>query len=146
LEVPVLCPQCGSEYREGFRECANCKVPLIDERLSATPYPSLMRGAVPLAPDTAEPVVVFRSNDVMVISIAESILRSAEIEFMTRGRDIQGLFGWGGFPMGTSLAMGPMEILCRGEDSVDATRLLANLASGSDAYALTEDRDPDGEP
>ncbi|MDZ4179644.1 MAG: hypothetical protein U1E29_10490 [Coriobacteriia bacterium] len=95
--------------------------------------------ASPLSDGAFELVVVFKSNDVMVISIAESILRSAQIEFMTRGRDIQGLFGWGGFPTGTSLAMGPMEILCRRDDSGDAVRMLENLASGSDEFALAEE-------
>lgn len=138
----MLCPECGSEYREGFRECADCKVPLIDERASAAPDRRLL-GQTPSVPhDDLELLVVFRSFDLMVIGIAESILRSADVEFMTRGRDLQGLFGWGGLPTGTSLAMGPMEILCRQEDLSDALRMLENLATDSDEFALEEESDP----
>ena len=25
------CPKCKSEYREGIKECADCKIPLMDE-------------------------------------------------------------------------------------------------------------------
>jgi len=144
----MICPECGSEYREGFRECADCKVPLvdlIDERASAAPDRQLLGGAPSIPQDDLELVVVFRSNDLMVVDVAESILRSADIEFMTRGRALQGLFGWGGFPTGESLAMGPMEILCRHEDSSDALRMLENLATDSDEFALEEDADPEGD-
>ena len=27
----MWCPQCGSEYRPGFVECADCGVPLVDQ-------------------------------------------------------------------------------------------------------------------
>jgi hypothetical protein len=30
----MFCPRCGYEYREGFGECADCKVPLVRERPS----------------------------------------------------------------------------------------------------------------
>lgn len=140
----MICPKCGSEYRQGMRECAKCGVPLVDERTSAAPDQRLLNAGGQLGEDV-ELVTVFRSWDVSVIGIAESILRSAQVDFMTRGRDIQGLFGWGGFPAGTSLAMGPMEILCRRQDAADAMRMLENLASGDDEFEIDDSFDVDGE-
>jgi uncharacterized RDD family membrane protein YckC len=35
----VYCPQCRAEYRDGFTECSDCRVPLIAERLPVAPSP-----------------------------------------------------------------------------------------------------------
>jgi hypothetical protein len=32
------CPKCGAEYREGFSECADCGVALVDEAPEPTPH------------------------------------------------------------------------------------------------------------
>src|SRR5690349_24367362 len=42
----MYCPSCGSEYREGYTECADCKVPLV-ERL---PFGAKRKGRVPIFP------------------------------------------------------------------------------------------------
>jgi hypothetical protein len=31
------CPECGAEYRQGFAECADCRVTLVDEPPAAPP-------------------------------------------------------------------------------------------------------------
>ncbi len=45
------CPRCGAEYRPGFRECADCHVPLV-----AGPAPEL--GPVKQEPKPEEPAPV----------------------------------------------------------------------------------------
>ena len=140
----MICPRCGDEYRQGFRECTRCEIPLVDEHVPLAPDQHLTANPVPGFADCAtELVTVFRTYDVMQLAVAESILRSAQVEFMTRGRDVQGLFGWGGFPTGASLTTGCMDILCRQEDAADARAMLENLATGSDDFALDDSFDPE---
>ena len=150
----MICPHCGTGYRDGFVVCADCGAPLV------VPHPGGSTADPPLSNEVGSPhgstpprsplgevelVTVFRSNNRVAMEIAESILRSAELEFMTRGKDIQGLFGWGAFPAGNSLAMGPMEIQVRREDSRDALEMLEHLYGDEDAPELDETFDP-GDP
>jgi len=73
----MYCPQCRSEYREGFTECADCKVPL---RAGAAP---------PEPPDSLDPsmelVVVLESNEPMQIAMATGLLEDAGIPFFVLG-------------------------------------------------------------
>ena len=71
----MYCPQCGLEYREGFTECSDCHVPLA-------------AGSPP--PDPGDPnldlVVVLETNDRVQLSMAQGLLRDAEIPFFVLGR------------------------------------------------------------
>ena len=40
-EIPLLCPQCRTEYREGFSSCSDCHVPLVRRLESTTGDPLL---------------------------------------------------------------------------------------------------------
>jgi hypothetical protein len=35
----VYCPKCGAEYREGFSECSDCRVPLVWEKPTKSEQP-----------------------------------------------------------------------------------------------------------
>lgn len=123
----MICPKCGEEYREGCVECSDCHVPLMTRFPMSDAHP---RGPAGIPPEFAPPlelVTVFRSGDMSKIMIAESILRSAEIEYLPRGKDVQSLFGVGSIG-GMNIAMGPVQLQVRREDARDAEEMLAHLA------------------
>ena len=72
------CPKCRAEYREGFTECSECHIPLVDELTDETPAESplvLPDGikqpiAVYVAPNRLEAETVcdlLRDNDIVVL-------------------------------------------------------------------------------
>ena len=69
-------------------------------------------------------VTVVRVGDPASIAVAKSVLQSAGIDFVTKNEFVQDLFGWGRFPSGTNLVMGPIELQVREEDAQDALELL----------------------
>lgn len=77
-----------------------------------------------------ELVTVFRASNPIESAIAESILRSAGVDFLSRGGYVQDLFGLGRFPRGMNLIVGPIEIQVRSEDAADAAALLEYVRTG----------------
>jgi hypothetical protein len=73
----MYCPECRTEYREGFTECADCHVPLL-------------AGAPPEEPDSFDPslelVVVLESNNGVQLAMARGLLEEAEIPYYTLGK------------------------------------------------------------
>ena len=71
----MYCPQCGCEYRDGFSECSDCRVPL----LAGTP-----------PQDTADPtlglVVVLETNDQILVAFAKGLLEEAGIPYFILGQ------------------------------------------------------------
>jgi len=72
-------------------------------------------------------VTVMRAGDPASIAVAKSVLQSAGIDFVTKNEFVQDLFGWGRFPSGTNLVMGPIELQVREEDAQDALELLKGI-------------------
>lgn len=75
----MFCPQCGSEYRDGFVECADCKIPLVwqlapqskkEERIDYK-FTNLLT------------VMVVWNAD--ALAMAKSILDDANIHFLAKG-------------------------------------------------------------
>lgn len=60
----LICPSCGAAHRDGFTECATCRVPLVEEPAAA-----------PTAPP-AEWVSVFRGVGVQARGVQESLTRA----------------------------------------------------------------------
>ena len=117
----MFCPKCGSEYRAGFQECADCAVPLV-ESVPAPPQPHH---------EEVQLVTVFESGDPALIALARSLLDSAEISFMTKGEGIQDLFGWGRMPGSFNLVVGPVEFQVNKADAEEARTLLEGLADSN---------------
>ena len=114
----MICPECGSKYREGYTQCADCGVPLVETSPEQQGEPD------------AELVKVFESNNAAVLPLVQSVLLDAEIEFMTRSEGLQDLFALGRFGTGSNNAIGPAEIWVRKEDEAEARALLEVLEAG----------------
>lgn len=116
----MFCPQCESEYVEGISDCPVCGVALVDElQTPADPEHEF---------SAAEPVIVFSSYDAGLVAIAKSILQSSEITYGVVGEEVQDLFGYGRFPAGGNVFIGPIKLLVAAEDAPDATELLSVLS------------------
>ena len=84
----MYCPQCLTEYRDGFFECADCHVPLAPGLPpEPPPKPDAARAVSPVTPDDAglELVTVLETDDAFAISLAKAALEDAGIEYMVYG-------------------------------------------------------------
>src|SRR5208283_3432897 len=91
--MAMHCPQCLTEYRDGFTECADCRVPLA-------PGPPPPAPAEPAGEPAAELVTVFESSDPFAVNLAKATLEDNGIEYVIGGDDSEerGLTGMS--PMG----------------------------------------------
>jgi len=83
----MYCPECRAEYREGFTECSDCRVPLVaalpaepEAEPPADALPDPDPGPGPPDPD-AEMVEVFASADPLVLALAKGAIEDARIPF-----------------------------------------------------------------
>ena len=101
----MYCPECRAEYREGFAECSDCRVPLVvalPPEPEAEPPPDELPvpdpGPGPPEPD-AEMAEVFASADPLQLALAKGALEDARIPFFFAGETLTraGLFDpWSG--------------------------------------------------
>lgn len=73
----MYCPQCLTEYRDGFTECADCHVPLAPGDPPA--------GNSGFDPDL-DLVVVLESNDRVQMGLAKGLLDDAGIPYYVLGQ------------------------------------------------------------
>jgi len=88
--MAMHCPQCLTEYRDGFTECADCHVSLAP---GPPPNP-------PAEPHAVNLVTVLETSDPFAVNLAKATLEDAGIEYVTAGDDSaeRGLTGMS--PMG----------------------------------------------
>lgn len=115
--MEMICPSCGSEYREGFARCADCDVDLLPRPEDEPPPPDVQL------------VKIFESGNAAVIPLIESLLADAGIEFMTKGEPLQDLFGWGRFGTNFNLVIGPVQFFVREDDVAEASEIVSTLAN-----------------
>ena len=101
----MFCPECRSEYREGFNRCADCDVELVSE----LPPDEVHEDNVNL-------VKVYETGDGSIIPLIESLLEDANIEFEVTNRSTQ-------YP--TPSQLGSAEFWVRAEDEAEARAVLA---------------------
>lgn len=75
--MAMHCPQCLTEYRDGFSECADCRVPLA---------PGRPPSAVP-DEHQINLVTVLETHDSFAANLAKATLDDAGIPYVERGDD-----------------------------------------------------------
>ncbi len=71
----MVCPECKSEYREGFTRCAECGVTLVPAPAPFDVQPDQQRSHEPA-------VVIWRGQDPVLFSTVTSALQSASIPYL----------------------------------------------------------------
>jgi hypothetical protein len=74
----VYCPKCGCQYRDGFTECSECRVPL----LAGTPAEDPTGGFDP----NLDLVVVLETNDRIELALMKGLLEDAGIPYFILGQ------------------------------------------------------------
>jgi hypothetical protein len=108
----MYCPECGSEYREGYFTCVDCEVPLTE-----APPAEPLHLDVPL-------VTVFEGTDPGALALAESLLLEEKIPHFKIGDQMSGLFG-------TNVLGGPVLIQVPEEHAEAALEMLGELRHGN---------------
>ena len=112
----MFCPKCGVEYRQGFVECSDCQIALVDEQPSS------------IIPDKLDFITVFESGDPALIAVAESLLKGAGIQYFVFQNELQDLIGVGRMG-GLNPIVGPVRFQVEKIHAEQATVLLSKLKS-----------------
>ena len=80
------CPKCGSEYRDGFTECASCGVKLVDKLTDEQKKQAEMeeRRDMVLSEGMSRPVAVFTAKNRLEAESIEDMLRDNDIPVFDR--------------------------------------------------------------
>ena len=104
----MFCPQCRSEYRQGFTRCSDCDIDLVAELPRDGPH------------DDPNLVKVYETGDAALIPLIESLLEDAKIEYEVTNTRRQYV---------TNSQLGYAEFWV-GEDEADEARALLKELAG----------------
>jgi len=76
----MFCPKCRSEYREGYTECQECRVPLVEE---LPPEPEA---------EYVNWVTVLTTVDQNAVLVAKSLLEDHGIPVFVKGQGLSQVF------------------------------------------------------
>ncbi len=105
----MYCPDCSAEYREGFKECSDCHVPLVEE--------------LPIDPevlDRSEFEEIKLAHVQSDISFLQSLLESEGIEYALEGENFARL-------VGAMSLISPPKLLVRQEQAARVREMIADL-------------------
>lgn len=114
----MYCPECGSEYRDGFVTCVDCEVPLTESPPAEIFHPNIQL------------VTVFEGTDPAAIALAESLLLEEKIPYNKKFDQVQDLFAMGRL-MGFNPMVGPVVIQVPEEHAEAALEMLGELRHGN---------------
>jgi Putative prokaryotic signal transducing protein len=109
----MYCPECKSEYREGFTHCSDCDVDLVSD--------------LPAGELSVELVNVFETSNPALVPLAEFLLNEAGIDFLKKNENLQDMFGGGRVGAGFNFRAGPVQFWVRADDVAAAQALLAGI-------------------
>ena len=112
------CPECNVEYVDTAIKCSDCDVELT----SGPPIPS-----IPEEHPDPKIETVYATGDPALVALAKSLLEDAEIEYFTKGDEIQNLMGIGGIGGLLNYVIGPVEFVVAAKDAPTVRELLAHL-------------------
>ncbi len=118
----MFCPECQTEYRDGYTRCAECGVDLVAE------LPPEEQGMADM-----ELEQVFETTEPTLLPVIKSVLESAGIPYMLEGEEAFGMLPLGGgFVNERHQALG-VEVHVARERAEEARALLASAAAGGGA-------------
>jgi hypothetical protein len=79
----LFCPECKSEYRRGFDQCADCAVPLVHELPREAPLD-------PVTGPDADLVPVFSTYNPAEVMMVKSLLDAEDIVYNFQGELFKG--------------------------------------------------------
>ncbi len=117
----MFCPRCRSEYREGIRECSDCKAPLVR---ACPPEPK---------PEYVELVEIYSTFNPADIAFIKSILNDAGIKYFFKGENSLSLV----WPQTRE----PAKLMVKKEQVGEALELLKDFKPGSQFLSGKTDED-----
>jgi len=82
----MFCPKCKYEYRDGFTECYDCKIPLVDSLEENNN--SIIKEDFEIDPDIKY-VEFLETEDLSDIAFIKSILDGENIQYFFRGENMK---------------------------------------------------------
>jgi hypothetical protein len=82
----MICPNCHTEYRDGYSVCADCNVDLVD----VLPYDQELEDEVEYDPDITY-VEILRTGSLTDITMIKSLLDGEDIDFYIKGESMTSL-------------------------------------------------------
>jgi len=110
----MFCPECKSEYREGFSRCAKCDIDLISELPPET--------SVEYSVEYIDLVTIETYSTRYEAELANGLLEESGIDATVSGDD------YGGIHPGLSYSRG-VRLLVKKEDVENAKKIISNAAN-----------------
>ncbi len=82
----MYCPECRVEYRDGFTECSDCRVPLVAGK---PPEPEGLEDDSGTGDPNLQLITVLTGSDRLLLGSAKGLLEDAGIPFYAVGDDVR---------------------------------------------------------
>jgi len=127
----VICPKCGTEYREQYTMCSDCRVMLVTKG----EYARLkeVQEAEREQYRTMKMVSVYKAQGSMEADLIRAMLTARGIESFTSGWAASSVHPF------TMDGMGEIRIMVREDDSEEARRLIAEDETAENARLIAEE-------